>query len=140
MASFTAMRKALSWKVDEPVAQHGWEEIQLCKMLHSQCSMHFTSVALDCAPQDCLMTLLTTMSCQWDFLEMLACYTYLTKYFPRKLSGVFTNHLVDTSLMGTITSSLNVAIQLNQLSIPVWLVHPPEAISKLMNVNSCVFK
>jgi len=140
VASFTAMRKALSVKVDELVGRGGLQEIQLREMLHSQRSMHFAQVALDCAPQDYLMTLLTTTSFQRHFLETLACYTYFTKYFPRTLSNVFTNHPVDLSLMGTITSSLDVAIQLNQLGVPVWLVRPPEAISKTMNVESRVFE
>ena len=85
------------------------------------------------------MTLLTATSFQQHFLETLACYTYLTKYLPCKLSGNFMIHPVDPSLMGTITSSLDVAIDLNQLGVPMCLVRPPEAISKLMNVKSCVF-
>ena len=86
------------------------------------------------------MMLLTTTSFQRHFLETLACYMYFTKFFPSTLSNVFTNHPVDLSLMGTITSSLDVAIQLNQLGAPVWLVHPPEAISKMMNIESRIFK
>ena len=140
VAGFTAMRKALSVKVDELVGRGGLQEIQLREMLHSQRGMHFAQVALDCAPQDYLMTLLTTTSFQRHFLETLACYTYFTKFFPRTLSNVFTNHPVDLSLMGTITSSLDVAIQLNQLGVPVWLVRPPEVILKTMNVESRIFK
>jgi hypothetical protein len=139
VADFIAMRKALSGKVDELVAMGGWEEIQLREMRHSQRGMQFASIALECAPQDFLMTLLTVTSFQRHFLEALACHTYLTKYLPRKLSGVFTIHQVDPSLMGAITSSLDVAIDLNQLGVPVWLVRPPEAISKSMNVKDGVF-
>jgi hypothetical protein len=139
VAGFTAMRKALSVKVDELVGRGDLQEFQLREMLHSKRGMHFAQVALDCAPQDYLMTLLTTTSFQRHFLETLACYTYFTKYYPRTLSNIFTNHPVDLSLMGTITSSLDVAIQLNQLGVPVWLVRPPEAISKTMNVESHVF-
>ena len=84
------------------------------------------------------MTLLTATSFQRHFLETLACYTYFTKFYPRTLSNNLTNHPVDLSLMGTVTCSLNAAIQLNQLGVPVWLVSPPEAILKTMNVKSRV--
>ena len=139
VVDFIAMRKALSQKVDELAAVGGWDETQLREMRHSQRGMQFASIALECTPQDFLMMLLTTTSFQRHFLETLACYTYLTKYLPHKLSGDFTIHPVDPSLMGTITSSLDVVIDLNQLGVPMWLVRPPEAISKSMNVESCIF-
>jgi hypothetical protein len=139
VASFRAMRMALAQKVDELLAVGGLEEIQVREMRHSRRGMLFASVALECAPQNYLMTLLTATSFQRHFLETLACYTYLTKYLPRKLSDAFTIHPVDPSLMGTITSSLDVAMDLNQLGVPVWLVRPPEAISKTMNVQDQVF-
>ena len=138
VAGFTAMRKALIVQVDELVGQGDLQEIQICEMLHSQRGMHFTQVALDCAPQDYLMMLLTATSFQCHFLETLACYMYFTKFYPRTLSNDLTNHPVDLSLMGTMTCSLDAAIQLNQLGIPVWLVRLPEAISKMMNVESCI--
>jgi len=138
VAGFTAMRKALTAQVDELVGRGDLQEIQIREMLHSRRGMHFAQVALDCAPQDYLMTLLTATSFQRHFLETLACYTYFTKFYPRTLSNDLTNHPVDLSLMGTVTCSLDAAIQLNQLGVPVWLVRPPEAISKTMNVESRV--
>ena len=139
VAAFSDIRKRLASKLDEVIAQGGWGEIQLREMRHSQRGMHFALVALQCAPQDFLMTLLTATSFQRHFLEALACHTYLMKYLPRKLSGDFGIHPVDPSLMGTITSRLDVAMELNQLGVPVWLVRPPEAISKSMNIESCVY-
>ena len=64
VACFLSMWKALSKKVDEFVGQASCEEILLREIRHSQQGMQFASIALDCAPQNFLMTLLTVTSFQ----------------------------------------------------------------------------
>jgi len=98
--------------------------------------MHFASLALLIAPQSFLMTLLTITSFQRHFLETLACYTYFKVYVPLKLSGDTKVHRANYLLMGTFTCSLQVAQEMHQLRVPVWLIQRPAGISKFMNVGS----
>ena len=135
-----AMRKKLSNMVDSFVLDQNFDPNQLNEIRHSQRGMQFASLALFCAPQSFLMTLLTLTSFQRHFLETLACYTYLKVYLPRKLSGNTNVHRVDYSLMGTFTCSLQVAQEMHQLGVPVWLVRRPAGISKFMNVGSEVIE
>jgi hypothetical protein len=131
---FIAMRRKLSEKVDSLVKE--LDPSQVNEIRHSQRGMQFASICLNVAPQDRLMTLLTTTSFQRHFLETLACYTYFKEFVPRKLTGNVDPHAIDRRLMGALTCSLRVAQDMHQLGVPVWLVRRPVRISKYMNVGS----
>jgi hypothetical protein len=137
--AFLVMRKKLSEKVDDLAHELKPQPGELNEMRHSQRGMIFASVILDCAPQNKIMTLLTATSFQRHFLETLACYTYFKDFVPRKFTGSVEPHPVDKRLMGTLTASLQVAQEMHQLGVPVWLIRRPFAISRFMNVGSEVY-
>ena len=134
---FMAIRLKLSKMVDFLVNE--LDPSQVNEMRHSQRGMQFASIALNVAPQNYLMTLLTTTSFQRHFLETLACYTYFKEFAPRRLTGSVDPHPVDQRLMGTFTCSLQVAQDMHQLGVPVWLLRQPASISRDMNVGSHVW-
>ena len=132
--AMVVMRKKLTEMVDSLIQDLTVDPNQLNEMKHSWQGMHFASLALLIAPQSFLMTLLTITSFQRHFLETLACYKYFKVYLPLKLSGNTNVLRADYSLMGTFTCSLQVAQEMHQLGVPVWLVRRPAGISKFMNV------
>ncbi|KAH9478815.1 hypothetical protein JR316_0009277 [Psilocybe cubensis] len=90
--------------------------------------MLFATIALQCAPQTYQMTLLTITAFQRHFLEAITCYDFLTKFKDMKIN-VLVEPEVDASIMGCITASVDIAIEMYYSSMPVWLVQRPEEIS-----------
>ena len=130
------MRKKLADMVDSLITDQNIDPNWLNEIKHTQQGMHFASLALSIAPQSFLMTLLTITSFQCHFLETLACYTYFKVYIPRKVSGNTNIYQANYSLMGSFTCSLQVAQEMHQLGVPVWLIRHPAGILKFMNIGS----
>jgi len=118
--SFMVIRLKLLKMVDFVVNE--LDPSQVNEMRHSQWSMQFASIALNIAPQNYLMNLLTTTSFQRHFLKTLACYTYFKEFAPCRLTASVDPHPVDQRLMGTFTCSLQVVQDMHQLGVPVWLL------------------
>lgn len=123
---FLLLCNSLRKKVDKLLLENHFERLEITNLCYSTESMHFAAIILQCAPQTFQMTLLTVTGFQRHYLEVLACYDYLTIY---RMKAPSSEPVVDTTLMGTITFLLESAQSLFSKGIPVWLVRPPQEFS-----------
>lgn len=133
-----------------------FSSMDLVNLRHCLEAMRFAVIILECSPQTYQLTLLTITGFQRSYLEVLACYEYLTIFKDKPFSE---HPEVDTTLMGTVTFSLEVAQYMYSKGVPVWLVRSPhefapstpiwaaaiprmpsEALRPAMNFSQPVFK
>lgn len=124
---FGEIRVELAEKIKRLVRSNEFPEKDCAEMLYSDRGMCFSSLGLICAPQSYIMTVLTVTSFQRHYLEALACYEYLT-IWRKKVPSPDKPLSVDPSIVGAVTCDVEVAMELHQLGVPVWLVRPPSKV------------
>lgn len=122
------LRRSLAAKIKLLESDTRFSGVERAELLYSKQAMQFASIILQCAPQSFELTLLTLTGFQRHFLEALACYEYLTIYRDLDCSDIDQGDCsigADNSLIGTFTSSLEIAEKMYRQRVPVWLVRPP---------------
>jgi len=119
--SFADLSRDLMGKVKKQVisGQHTKEELK--DILFCQHGMQFASLTLLHAPQNYEGVLLTVTSFQRYFLETLACYEYLT-YWKDMPMNVSDEPRRTAHVIGALTYEVEVAMNLFDKGVPVWLV------------------
>lgn len=92
--------------------------------------IRLTSVCLRTAAQSYLMTRATFTLFQRHALEGLACVEMLTVWAAKSREDMDEVPLdrVDPTVVGTVTASVHVAVDMAMLGLPVWLVRPPHLV------------
>jgi hypothetical protein len=115
------MSRELMAQIKELRVSGQYKNEELKELLFCERGMQFASISLLHAPQSYEGVLLTFTSFQRYFLETLACYDYLVEWknMPMNVSGQPrpTAHVV-----GALTHEIEVAVELFDKGIPVWLV------------------
>lgn len=120
---FRALSDDLRKRAEDLILLKSHSSFDIANLRHCMESMKFAVVILECAPQTFQLTLLTVTGFQRYYLEVLACYEYLTIFRDRPISD---NPTVDPTIMGTITYSLEIAQRMFSKGVPVWLVRSPD--------------
>lgn len=93
-------------------------------------AMQLTSVSLSVGAQRYPAVLATFNLFQCQALEALACLEMLT-IWQDKVQTARDNTIIgntDRSVMGAITHSLHIAVEMASLGVPIWLVQPPQLV------------
>ncbi|KDR65488.1 hypothetical protein GALMADRAFT_49135, partial [Galerina marginata CBS 339.88] len=133
---FIALRKRLSTKIQALIDLARWLANQYDEIRYSKTGMQYSSIILTFAPQTFDDTLLTVTTFQRHVLEALACYNYLSVWKEKELNidVDVPPPPVDNTIMGMLTVDANIAVQMNALGVPVWLIRPPSLIPLDMNI------
>ncbi len=134
IAEFDVLRLELQDKVKDFKRLGTRTEAEYENMLHSMIGMRNAAIGIIHASQTYFMTLATMTSLQRHFLEALACYEWWTIWYPKILNSGDDTVPADTSIMGTITTQLDLAEEYLRVGIPVWLVRRPGQMSSSMKV------
>ncbi|KAH9485337.1 hypothetical protein JR316_0002245 [Psilocybe cubensis] len=105
-------RKQLTAKARELDSDPRFTYVQLSELRYSLQLLLFSTVALQCAPQNYTMTLLTFTGCQRHYLEALACYDFLMKYRDMEINESVKEVPVNDRLMGCLTTSVEIATEM----------------------------
>lgn len=128
-------RRIVTLKAQPPP---GMRDVERAALTAAEDGIRLTSVCLRTAAQSYLATCATFTLFQRHALEGLACVEMLTVWAQR--TRVDTDEvpfdIVDPAIMGAITSSIHVAIDLATLGVPVWLVRPPHLVPKSIKIIS----
>lgn len=96
-------------------------------------NMQLSSVCLQVAPQSYFQSVCTFTLFQRYALEGLGCYDLVTRWssIKAKAAGQFVAPLnVDDPVVGAITSSIDVTVDLASTGVPVWLVRPHHSVNE----------
>jgi len=121
---WTKLRRDLMAKIKIEVASGKHSTQELKELLFCERGMQFASITLVCAPQTYEAILLTATSFQRYFLETLACYEYLTHWKDLPANPNDEPRAV-AHVIGTLTVEVEVAVELYDKGVPVWLVRRP---------------
>lgn len=119
--TFSDLSRELMEKVKQEVVSGRHTRAELKDALYCQRGMQFASITLLHAPQNYEGILLTVTSFQRYFLETLACYEYLTFWKDMPMNDSAQPRSV-AHVVGALTSDIQVAVDLFDKGVPVWLV------------------
>ncbi len=132
---FNDMRVVLSRKIDELIQRLDNHLDEFRDFRYAQHAMLLTTIALEHAPQNRLMTLLTVTGFQCFYLESLAFYNFYSRWND-VLSSASQKQPVDISIMGAATCHFHVAQMFCQAGVSVWLFRAPYQITSSIKVAS----
>lgn len=108
----------------------GFRDTEKGALVAAEEGMRLTSVCLRTAAQSYLMTCATFTLFQRHALEGLACVEMLTVWAEKPpLDGdEIPLDCVDPTVVGAVTASVQVAVDLAMRGVPIWLVRPPHLV------------